>query len=295
MFNKKLSMTEKEARRGFSFSLTFLIYSLIFFVYPLGWMIVLTFTKWNFIDTPKFVGFNNIIDVISNGLFWLTMWNTLKFMVFFLPMVLIFSFLFALGLKRIKFGKTFIALSFLVAQIAPDVGYSIVFSKILSPNGPINAFLFKHFNFIVPWLDNSTLAMFAIAAIVTWKFVGYYGLIFYAGMNMIPPSLYEAADIDGATPTKQFFSITLPLLNSQIVMVMVFAVSLGFGIFTEPYLITGGGPLMSTTSPMLVMYEAAFNKLDPSFSATMAVFTALIAYLVIRISKKLIEREVNIV
>jgi len=293
MFKKNFNA--REARKGFSMVSIFLIYSLIFFVYPLVWMIILMFSKWNFISTPKFAGFYNIQTVLSSEIFWITILNTLRFMVFYIPIVLIASFLFALMLRRIKYGKTFIALSFLVAQVCSGVAYSIIFSKLLSPIGPINIFLNTHFHFTVPWFTSPNMAMFTIALIVTWKFVGYYGIIFYSGMNSISNSLYEAADLDGASKKRQFFGITLPLLNAQVVLVLVLSITLAFGLFTETFIITGGGPLSSTMTPMLVMYNAAFQQLQPTYAATMAVFVALISAGIVKVTKKIIERDVTIV
>ncbi|MEI6055980.1 MAG: sugar ABC transporter permease [Lentisphaerota bacterium] len=289
------SMTAKKTLKGWGFSSVYIIFSLLFFVYPVVWMLILMFSKWNFIGEPKWNGFHNIVRVLTDGLFWQSILNVFRFMVMYIPLVFISSVLFALGLKKLKYGKTFVALSFFVAQAAPGVAYSIIFSKIFSQDGPMNAFLYEHFGFVIPWFDSPTFAMLSIALIVTWKFVGYYGIILYSGMNAIPQSIYEAADIDGANGVKCFFKITLPLLNSQMVMIMVLAITLAFGVFTEAFLITGGGPLNSTMTPLLVMYNSAFRKLDPTFSATMAVAIAIISYLVIIITRKLIEKEVDLV
>lgn len=291
----RTELGKKEARRGFSMTVMFLIYTAIFFIYPLAWLIVLVFSNWHYVDKLQFAGFSNFISLFQNGIFWYTIWNTVKFMIFFLPMVLIGSMLFALGLTRVKYGKTIVALCFLVANFAPSVGYSLIFKNILSPVGPLNAFLMQHYHVTIPWLDNKILAMFSIAMIVAWKSVGYFGLIFFAGMNSIPQSIYEAGDIDGASKVKQYFKLTLPLMNPQIIMVLIFAISTSFGIFTEPYLITGGGPMQSTLSPMLYMYNMAFIRIDPSHAATMAIVTSLICFGIIWVSRKIMEKDVDIV
>ena len=293
--NNNSSLKKKEARKAWGFSSIYIIFSLLFFVYPFVWMLVLMLSKWNFIDTPQWNGINNIVRVLSDDMFWQSIWNVFRFMLFYIPLVFISSILFALGLKKLRFGKTFVAISFFVAQAAPGVAYSIIFAKIFSQDGPVNGFLLEYFNFTIPWFDSPTFAMLSIALIVTWKYVGYYGIILYSGMNAIPQSIYEAADIDGAGGCKSFFKLTLPLLNPQIVMIMVLAITLAFGIFTEAFLITGGGPLNSTMTPLLIMYNSAFRKMDPTFSATMAIAVAIISYLVIIIGRKLIEREVELV
>ncbi len=291
----KSGFRRKETIRGWSFCSIYIIFSLLFFIFPFIWVFVLMFSKWNFIDTPQWDGINNIIRVLTNQMFWQSIWNVFRFMLYYIPLVLISSILFALGLKKLKYGKTFVALSFFVAQAAPGVAYSIIFCKIFSQDGPLNGFLIKYFNFSIPWFDSPTFAMLSVALIVTWKFVGYYGIILYSGMNAIPKSIYEAADIDGAGSCTRFFKLTIPLLNPQIVMIMVLAITLAFGIFTEAFLITGGGPLNTTMTPLLIMYNTAFRNIDPTFSATMAIAVAIISYAVILISRKLIEREVDLV
>jgi multiple sugar transport system permease protein len=292
----KLSkMKRNESLTAWWFSSTYIIFTLLFFVFPFVWMIVLMFVKWNFIGIPKWDGIHNIVRVLTDEMFWRSILNVFRFMIFYIPMVFICSILFAVGLKKLRFGKTFVAISFFVAQAAPGVAYSIIFTKIFDQSGPLNGFLYNCFGFTIPWFNDPTLAMFSIAIIVTWKFVGYYGIILYSGMNAIPNTIYEAADIDGAGGVKSFFKLTLPLLNPQIIMILVLVITLAFGVFTEAFLITGGGPLNSTMFPQLLMYNTAFRNIDPTFSATMGIAVAIISYLVIILSRKAIERKVDLV
>jgi multiple sugar transport system permease protein len=293
--SKRIFKNKRRATfKAFGFSSVYIIFTLLFFVFPAVWMVVLVFSKWNFLGTPKWDGIHNIIRVFTDDIFWISVWNVFKFMVIYIPMVFISSVLFALGLKKLKFGVFFVAMCFFIAQAAPGVGYSIVFKNIFSPTGPINGFLFYYFNFTIPWFTSPTLSMVSIAIMVTWKFVGFYGIILYSGMNAIPQPIYEAAEVDGSSKLRTLFKITIPLLNPQLVMIMVLAITLGFGIFTEVYMITSGGPLNTTMMPMLVMYNTAFRKLDPTFSATMAIVVAIISYITIIVTRKIIEREVTI-
>lgn len=233
--------------------------------------------------------------MVNDALFWTSMWNICRFLMWYIPIVFIASLLFAAGLRRIKYGKSFIALSFLLANISSGVAYSIVFSKLFSEYGPVNQFLRESIGVSVPWFTNPDCAMLSIALIVTWKFVGYYGLILYSGMQAIPNDIYSAAMLDKTGRFKQGWAITLPMMNPQIVMVMVLAITVAFSIFTEPYLITGGGPLNSTTSPMVVMYEAAFQNMKPTWAATMSIIVAGCSFLAIWVFRKLFEKNIEIV
>lgn len=288
-------MAGYDSRTGGLLASSWIGYSLLFWFYPLAWLVVLSVTQWQFIGTPKFTGLQNIIGVMHDKLFWKSMLNVGRFLLYYLPIVFVASLLFAAGLKRIKYGKSFIALSFLLANISSGVAYSIVFSKLFSEFGPVNHFLQQWFGVSVPWFTNPDCAMLSIALIVTWKFVGYYGLILYSGMQVIPGDIYSAALLDKTGRFKRGWAITLPMMNAQIVMVMVLAITVAFSIFTEPYLITGGGPLDSTTSPMVVMYEMAFQKMKPTWAATMSIIVAACSFLIIWLFRKLFEKNIEIV
>lgn len=288
-------MAGYDSRTGGLLASTWIGYSLLFWFYPLAWLAVLSVTQWQFIGTSRFSGLQNLLGVVNDALFWASMWNICRFLMWYIPIVFIASLLFAAGLRRIKYGKSFIALSFLLANISSGVAYSIVFSKLFSEYGPVNQFLRESIGVSVPWFTNPDCAMLSIALIVTWKFVGYYGLILYSGMQAIPNDIYSAAMLDKTGRFKQGWAITLPMMNPQIVMVMVLAITVAFSIFTEPYLITGGGPLNSTTSPMVVMYEAAFQNMKPTWAATMSIIVAGCSFLAIWVFRKLFEKNIEIV
>lgn len=288
-------MGRSDARTGGLLASLWIGYSAVFWFYPLIWLLILSVTHWQFIGAPKFIGMGNFIGVVQDKLFWRSMLNVFRFLLYYIPIVFIASMLFAAGLQKIRYGKAFIALSFLLANISSGVAYSIVFSKMFSEYGPVNAFLREMFGITVPWFTSPDCAMLSIALIVTWKFVGYYGLILYSGMQAIPKDIYSAAVLDKTGRFRRVWSITVPMMNPQIVMVMVLAITVAFSIFTEPYLITGGGPLNSTTSPMVVMYEVAFQQMKPSWAAMMSIIVAACSFLTIWLFRRLCEKNIEIV
>jgi len=290
-----ISFKIKDKHVGGVLAASYMGYTAVFWLYPFVWLAVLTLTEWRFVGVPSFNGLNNFLLVIQDPLFWKSMLNVARFLMYYLPIVFISSLLFAFGLQKLKYGRTFVGLSFLLANVSSGVAYSIVFSKIFSQNGPLNTFLQDWFGFSIPWLTSPDFAMLSIALVVTWKFVGYYGLILFSGLNSIPKEIYSAAELDNTGPFNRLINITLPLINPQLIMVLVLAITVSFGIFTEPYLMTGGGPLNSTTTPMVVMYEAAFMKMKPSWAATMSIFIALISFALIWVVRKLLEKKVEIV
>jgi multiple sugar transport system permease protein len=270
----------------------------VFFGYALLWLVFLTFHRWNYLSPPQWYGLNNFVQLFNDQTFWLVVGNTFNFIAYYIPMVLILSILFAMGLSKLRYLTTFVALSFLVANVASGVSYSIVFTKLFSENGPINRFLWQSFGFTIPWFSEPQLAIFSIALMVTWKFIGYYGLIFLAGIQGIPKSLYEAAELDGANRRQKFFKITLPLLNPSMIMVIVMAITLSFGIFTEPYMITGGGPMRRTYTFMMFIYDNAFRRFTttgPGYAATISILAAALSFSCIFAIRKIMERDVEMI
>ncbi len=293
----------KTLQRRQSINGTFLIapylgHQAVFFGYALLWLVFLTFHRWNYLSPPQWYGLNNFVQLFNDQTFWLVVGNTFNFIAYYIPMVLILSILFAMGLSKLRYLTTFVALSFLVANVASGVSYSIVFTKLFSENGPINRFLWQSFGFTIPWFSEPQLAIFSIALMVTWKFIGYYGLIFLAGIQGIPKSLYEAAELDGANRRQKFFKITLPLLNPSMIMVIVMAITLSFGIFTEPYMITGGGPMRRTYTFMMFIYDNAFRRFTttgPGYAATISILAAALSFSCIFAIRKIMERDVEMI
>ncbi len=271
----------------------YVIYNLVFWVYPFIWGLIIAFQKWNIVSPKKeWVGLGNFILVVSDPQFWNALWVTFKFWIFFLPAVAAASLLLAMMLQRVSHFRGFYIAAFLASYTMAGVAYSVVFLLLLSGNGLINTWIWKLFHVRIPWFTDPRLAMVSIALVVVWKFVGYYGLIFLAGLNAIPRELYDAAAVDGANAWQRFRYITIPLLNPSFTVVFVFATILSYGIFTEPYLITGGGPLGSTQTFMLLIYQKTFENLEAGLGSAMAISMAALSFASTAVVRRLIEREV---
>ena len=289
------TLQRRENIKGWSISSVYLVYTAIFWGYPFVWLFILALSRWNFLTPRRFVWFDNFIRMVTDDVFWQVVFNTFNFMLYFIPMVLGIALLFAIGLTKIRFFKTFFILAFLVANVSSGVAYSIIFSNLFAINGPLNRLTYNLFGTTIPWFSEPQLALFAIAMMVAWKFIGYYGLILYSGLQVIPRSLYESAELDGATRWVKFRKITLPLLNPSMVMVLILSIVLTFGIFTEPFIITGGGPMRRTLTFQMLIYTTAFQRLDPGYASTLAMATALLTFGCVFLTRKLIEREVSFV
>lgn len=287
-----LRKSKQKNHIGYWLVCPYIIFTTFLWLYPFLWGFIIAFKKWNIISPKKeYVGFSNFLRVIQDPLFWLSIKNTLYFMVVFIPLAIIFSLSVAWLLNRIRFMQAFFATGYVMSYVSAGVAYSIVFRLLFSGHGLINIWLGK-IGVSIPWFSDSRIAMASIALIVVWKFLGYYALIFLAGLQAIPRSIYESAEIDGASKWTQFWRITIPMLNPSFTIILVFAVMLSFNIFTEPYLITGGGPLDSTQTPMMQIYYHTFEALHAGYGSSFAILIAALSFTFVFIIKRSVEREV---
>ncbi|OLD67677.1 MAG: hypothetical protein AUI33_10180 [Ignavibacteria bacterium 13_1_40CM_2_61_4] len=143
----------------------------------------------------------------------------------------------------------------------------------------------------IPWLVDPDFAMPSIAVMATWKNVGIYIVLFLVGLQNIPAELYEASQIDGANRRKQFFHITLPMLNPTIIVIIVLSTIGGFSLFIEPFVLTGGGPIQSTLSGMLYIYNQGFYFNHMGYAAALGFAFALIILAVVLIQRRVIETD----
>lgn len=284
----------REAVAGLSLALVYLTFTAVFWAYPFFWLAKLSVTQWRFFDDPVFTGTRNLMLTLRDPQFLQALWNVLRFLLLYLPMAFAGALVVAFGLQHVGRGRAFVALCFLLSNVSSGVALSLVFTKIFSASGPLNQTLYAWTGVTIPWTTDPQLAMLAIALVVAWKFVGYYGLILYSGLLTIPRELYDAARLDRAGPLTRLVRITLPMLNPQLMMVLVFAILVSFGLFTEPFLITGGGPADSTVTPQMMIYETAFRRLQPSHAAMMSILVAAATYLMIAVARRLLERKVTV-
>ncbi|ATY32217.1 carbohydrate ABC transporter permease [Sphingomonas psychrotolerans] len=282
----------REAAVGLALAGVYLLFAAIFWAYPFFWLAKLSVTQWRFFDEPVFTGAHNLVTSVQDPQFLQALWNVLRFLAMYVPIALGGALLVAFGLQHVGRGRAFIALCFLLSNVSSGVALSLVFTKIFSSTGPLNSLIFDGTGIRIPWTNHPTLAMLAIALVVAWKFVGYYGLILYSGLLAVPKEIYDAARLDHASPLTRLVRITLPMINPQLMMVLVFAILVSFGLFTEPFLITGGGPGDSTVTPQMMIYETAFRRLQPSHAAMMSILVSLISYLLVVLARRLFERKV---
>jgi multiple sugar transport system permease protein len=235
------------------------------------------------------VGLGNFREAVTSPRVYNAFVNTYKFMAIIVPGVLLASLCLALIVQHLPWLKQFYAVGFFLPYLASGVAIGLVVRGLLSYDSPLNEFLRQIFGSSPRWLRDPSWATLVISFMIVWKFSGYYALIFLAGLQGIPRELYEAAALDGAGPFTQFRKITLPLLYPAFYTVLVLAVGLCFGIFTEPYVLTGGGPRFSTHTWQLEIYYQAFERFRAGYGATVAVLNAVATFVSVLLIRRVVE------
>jgi multiple sugar transport system permease protein len=277
---------------GYLMILPYIIYFFLFVGFPLMFSFILIFHKWNVITPMEWVGLRNFIRLFHDALFFKSIQNTLKFLIIHIPLQIIVALFLAILLnQKIKARGFFRALYFLPV-IVSGVVITLLWRQLYAfDTGVLNTLLTKLGIARIPWITDPDWAMPSIAIMATWKNVGFYVVLFLVGLQGIPKYLYEAAEIDGAKALQQFYYITLPALNSTIVLVVILSTIGGFSLFIEPFVMTSGGPINSTLSAMLYIYNQAFYFGHMGYAATLGFFFAFIVLLVVLLQKKFVERK----
>ncbi|MDH3251635.1 MAG: sugar ABC transporter permease [Ignavibacteria bacterium] len=283
---------KRSNRYGYLFVLPYVIFFLAFVAFPLVFSLILVFHRWNIVTPMEWVGLKNFVRLIHDPLFLQSVWNTLTFLFIHIPLQLVIALGLALLLNsRIRFRSFFRAIYFLPVVVS-GVAVTILWQQLYAFDyGVLNTVLNSIGISSIPWIVDARWAMPSIAVMATWKNVGIYIVLFLVGLQTIPSDLYEAASIDGATRTRQFFHITLPMLNPTMIVIVVLSTIGGFSLFIEPYVLTGGGPMQSTLSAVLYIYNQAFYFGHMGYAATLGFVFALIILVVVVLQRRVIEAE----
>ena len=279
---------------GYLFVLPYVVYFLVFVAYPVGFAFFLTVHRWDIVSAERpFVGAQNFVRLANDELFWTALRNTMVFLAVHIPLQIALALLLSVVLNERLALRGLFRTAFFLPYVTSGAIISVIWARLYADDGLLNGLLGTVGIGPVGWLSSPDVAMPAIAAMATWKNVGYYLMIFLAGLQSIPVSLYEEASLNGATGWQRFRFITLPLLNPAIVLVVVLSTIGGFSLFVEPFVMTGGGPLDSTLSVVLHLYRQAFQFLRMGYAATIGVLLALIIFAVTYAQRRVVEQELT--
>jgi len=283
---------KKSDKIGYLMSLPYLVSFALFVAFPLGFSFILIFHKWNVITPMRWVGLKNFYRLFHDVEFFRAIYNTVVFLIIHIPLQIVFALVIAVLLnQKIKLRGFFRAV-FFMPVIVSGVVITILWQQLYAyETGVLNLLLTQLGLPKIPWINDPSWAMPSIAIMATWKNVGLYIVLFLVGLQNIPKYLYESAELDGATAWQKFWYITVPSLNSTMVLVVILSTIGGFSLFIEPFVMTGGGPMNSTLSAMLYIYNQAFYFGHMGYAATLGFFFAFIIFIVVLIQKRVVERK----
>jgi len=280
-----------EARSGWLMSAPYTAFLIAFAAYPIVFALVLVFLQWDLVTAPSFAGLDNVRLLLHDGRFWQAVGNTFVFLAIHVPLQIVTALALALALNRPLALRAFWRSAFFLPVVISGAVVAILWSSLYATDiGLINRVLARVGIAPVPWLTDPLTAMPAIAVMVTWKNVGFYVIIYLAGLQYIPRSCQEAIEIEGATAWQRFRFLTLPSLLPQTILVLTLSTINGFQLFIEPYVMTAGGPMRRTYSIVLYLYTNAFAYQKMGYAATIGVALALIIGAVILIQRRVVGR-----
>lgn len=267
---------------------------LVFTLFPVLMSLYLCFMSWNFIDAPSFVGLANFKAVFGNELFYTSLFNTLVLVAGIVPLTTIASLLLALMTLRLTRGLSFYKATFFLPLVTPTVAVAMVWYWLYAPDfGLVNAALGLIGISGPAWLSDPAWSKPAVIIMIAWQSMGWYYILFLAGLNSIPKEYYEAAAIDGANPVQQFFGITLPLLSPTTFFVLITMLVGAFNIFNEVFIMTRGGPLDSTHTIVMEIYNLAFQYFRMGEAAVVSWVLFVILFLLTLLQFRLAKRWVH--
>lgn len=283
---KKAAVAKKprldaETKAGLAFTSPFIIGFLLFMIVPMLISLYYSLCDYNILSAPVFVGLKNYISMFTDEVFFQAIGVTFFYALISVPLRLAFALLVAmLLLKSSKLTAFYRAAYYLPSIIGGSVAVSILWKRMFAIDGVINKVL-AIFGMKEPisWLGDKNTAIWTLILLAIWQF-GSSMLIFLSSLKQIPPTLYEAASIDGAGKFRQFFKITLPLLTPTIFFNLVMQMINGFLAFTQCYIITQGKPMNSTLFYTVYMYQQSFEYYNTGYGAALAWVMLLIVGLI---------------
>jgi multiple sugar transport system permease protein len=270
---------------GWLLGAPYLVFVLAIFAYPLLFAGYMSFHDYFFtapgvqVDRP-FVGFQNYVDAITDPKVQQSFVNVGIFLIINVPLTVVFSMVLANFLNRAVRLVTFLRVSYYLPYLSASVAVVAVWLFLFSGDGLVNQLL-GPLAPEPPWLINERWAMPSIAFFVLWKQLGFYILLYLAALQNIPNELYESAATDGASKFQSFLNVTVPGVRPATVLVLLLSTVIGANLFTEPYLLTGGGgPNGASASPVLVMYQQGIQQGKPGYAAAIGVILVILVLIV---------------
>jgi putative chitobiose transport system permease protein len=256
--------------------------------YPALQAFFLSFTRYEYDITqpPMWIGLENFQRLLADAVFWKTLRNTLVYLIGVVPILVIAPLGLAILVNQTLRGISWFRAAYYVPVVISMVVAGIAWRWLYAENGLFNQLLGAlRLSEGIPWLTSPKFALFSVMLVTIWKGLGYYMVIYLAGLQSIPADLYEAAAIDGSVGWRKHWDITVPLMRPYLFLVAVISAISATKVFEEVYIMTQGGPRSSSKTLVYYVYERAFQDLEISYACTigLVMFLLILALSVLRL------------
>jgi multiple sugar transport system permease protein len=289
--NFRLTIFTRQKLWGLSFVLPAFLFFVVFAFYPMINAFLISLTQYDLITPPKFVGLDNYLRMVNDPRFRIVVKNTVVFVIGSSIPTWIISLGLALVLARNFTGRNFVRTLYFLPVIVSGVVVSMVWRMLYHPFGPINALIEPLLHVSPKWLTDKQIVPWAIIIINVWQAVGFYMVIFIAGLQNIPTDFYDAAKVDGANRLQSFWYVTLPLLKPTTLLVIVITIINAFQTFTYQYVLTKGGPSDATNVISLYIYYNAFQYQYMGYASAMSIVMFVVIMILTLIQFRIVRSE----
>lgn len=255
----------------------YLVY-FFFVLLPVIWVVVLSLTRYEFTSPPEFIGFGNFARLMTDEVFHEALGNTFVYWVSTVSVSLVIGLILAVLLNRRDLkGLGLFRAAYYLPNVLSLVAVSMIWLWMYDPARGIMNTILLHFGLPTSqWLNDQNLALFAVIVPGIWVLIGFNMVVYLAGLQNIPDELYEAATVDGASPFRQFLSITVPLLKPISFFLIVMTSIRSFRSFDQIYVMTRGGPAKATSTLSYEIFEHGFQFYNMGYASAMSVVMLVI-------------------
>jgi putative chitobiose transport system permease protein len=268
-----------------------LVFLAIFTFWPILYGIPLALTDYSVIAETRYVGFENFTRAFQDHNFTVSLWNSLVY-VLIVPIIQVISILMAILVNSRLPGVKMFRAAYYIPVVTSMVAVALIWSWLLGNNGVFNYLLIQAgiIDGQVSWLSSSSTALYVLMFITMWKGLGYYMMLYLAGLQGIPSDLYEAARVDGAGPLRLVVHVTIPLLRPHILFCTLISIMGAVRVFDEVYILTKGGPGTSTLTSSVYIFQKGLEQFNFGYASALGLIVSVIigalSILVFRFNRK---------
>ncbi|WP_379145941.1 carbohydrate ABC transporter permease [Paenibacillus sp. sgz500992] len=280
-----------ESFSAWAFMTPGLVFLAIFTFWPILYGIPLALTDYSVIAETRYVGFENFTRAFQDHNFIVSLWNSLVY-VLIVPIIQVISILMAILVNSRLPGVKMFRAAYYIPVVTSMVAVALIWSWLLGNNGVVNYLLIQAgiIDGQVSWLSSSSTALYVLMFITMWKGLGYYMMLYLAGLQGIPSDLYEAARVDGAGPLRLVVHVTIPLLRPHILFCTLISIMGAVRVFDEVYILTKGGPGTSTLTSSVYIFQKGLEQFNFGYASALGLIVSVIigalSILVFRFNRK---------